>query len=268
MGKKRIIGIALIITIFIGLAATIIYIFTELKDETDIQIQMSDIADSKKFKNEYEAVNNTEAEEGIINRSVSISEDNPIKYVKASDIVSKIDNKESFVVYFGFDTCPWCRLIIETLLDRAKAHSINTIYYVDIKNIRDVYSLNDKNEAVRTTEGTEGYYSLLEKLSNVLDDYEPLKYTETKKVKGKKKEVTVKVPINEKRIYAPNVVVVKNGVPTYMTTGISSDVVDPYKDPTNEEKEYTKNEFDKLMGYIATITTTTQSYICDEKGNC
>ena len=39
MNKKRIIGIALIIAIFIGLAATIVYIFTELKDETDIQIQ-------------------------------------------------------------------------------------------------------------------------------------------------------------------------------------------------------------------------------------
>lgn len=268
MGKRKVIGIALIITIFIGLAATIVYIFAELKDETEIQLQNPEVIDSKKFKNEYETINNTEAEEGILNRSVSISEDNPIKYAKASDIVSKIDNKESFVVYFGFDSCPWCRLIIETLLERAKAYDINTIYYVDIKNIRDTYTLNDKNEAVRTTEGTEGYYSLLAKLDGVLANYEPLKYTETKTVKGKKKEVTVKVPINEKRIYAPNVLVVKNGLPTALTTGIKDSITNPYEDMSAADKEYTISEFNKIFGTISTVTTTTQSYICDDKGNC
>ena len=267
MNKKRFIGIALIIAIFIGLAVTIIYIFTELKDETDIQLQKVENTDAKKFKTEYEELNDKENEQGEKYRVLSISENNPMVYAKASDIVSKMENKESFVVYFGFDSCPWCRLVVEELMNRSAAYSINTIYYVDIKNIRDVYTLNENHEAVRTTEGTEGYYSLLNKLKPVLDDYSPLTYTETKKVKGKKKEVKVTVEINEKRIYAPNIVVVKNGVPTALTTGIKESIEDPYKEITEEEKSYLTKELNKIFGVIS-VSTTTNSYVCDDKGNC
>ncbi len=269
MNKKRFLGIALVIAIFIGLAITIIYIFTELKDETDIQLQKSEITDAIKFKNEYEALNNTEVSENVLYRTVTIDDNNPIKYVKASDIVSKMDNKETFVVYFGFDSCPWCRLIIEQLISSAKEHNISTVYYIDIKNIRDKYELDSTNHtAVRTVEGTEGYYQLLNRFNKVLDDYQPLTYTETKKVKGKKKTVTNTVKVDEKRIYAPNVVLVNKGEPTILTTGINSKVTNPYVEPTEAEKEYTKNEFDKIFSVISDKTTTTSSNVCDEKGNC
>ena len=265
MNKKRILGVVLIILIFIGLAATIVYIFTELKDETEIQITNVEFTDGKKFKNEYEALNDKEEKEGQNYRTVSISENNPMKYAKASDIISKIDNKETFLVYFGYDTCPWCRLVIEELMNTASTYNINTIYYVDVKNIRDVYSLNENHELVRTTEGTDGYYALINKLSPVLDNYEPLTY----EVKDKKKKTkTVTVEIDEKRIYTPSVVLVKNGVPTLRTTGISKDIKDPYMELTEEMKKYAEEEFSKLFEEVNPTTTTTTAEICTGIGNC
>lgn len=267
MNKKRIIGIALIIAIFIGLAATIVYIFTELKEETDIQIQTSETTDAKKFKSEYEDLNDKDASEGKKYRVLSISDTNPIKYSTASDIVNKINNNESFVVYFGFSECPWCRSILEALLESANEYEVDTIYYVDVKNIRDKYELDtETNTAVRTVEGTDGYYQLINKLSNVLDDYEPLKY-EVKQKNRKKKVVTV--DIDEKRIYAPNVVLVKNGVGVLMTTGISDKLDDPYMELTDEIKNYSKTEFNKLFEeFKPKTTTTTESNVCTGQSNC
>ena len=266
MQKKKILGIALIIIIFLGLAGTIIYVFTELKEENDIRIQNINTTDAKNFKSEYEELNDKEVKEGVKYRTLSIDENNPIKYITASDLITKMDNKESFVVYFGFNSCPWCRAIIEPLLKSASKNGVSTIYYVDIKNIRDKYELNDDNEAVKTTEGTEGYYQLLNKFNSVLSDYKPLEYKTTKTVKGKKKTVTVKVDIDEKRIYAPNVVLVKNGKPIQLTTGISDDIEDPYKELTEEEINYSISEFDKLFKSI--VTTTTSENICTGESNC
>ncbi len=272
MNKRKIIGIALIIVIFIGLGLTILYVFNELNNEHDIEIQQVQTTDGKKFKNEYEVLNNQEASEGKVYREVSIPDDNPIKYATASDIVNRIDNKETFIVYFGFDTCPWCRSIVETLINTAKENDISTIYYVDVKNIRDVYTLNENNEAVRTTEGTEGYYALLDRLDNILAKYSPLSYDEVKKVRGKKTTVKTLVNIDEKRIYAPNVVLVKDGVGKILTTGIPDELTDPYMELTESMLAYTKEEFKKLFNESKTTTTTTTSQgsgeVCEGPSNC
>jgi thiol-disulfide isomerase/thioredoxin len=267
MNKRKVLGIALIVAIFLGLVATVVYVFTELKEETDINIQQIENTDAKKFKSEYESLNDQEVKEGLKYRSVNIDENNPIKYATASDIVNKIDNKESFLVYFGFDSCPWCRSIIESMLESAKNNNISTIYYVDVKSIRDVYTLNEKHEAVRTTEGTEGYYNLLTRLDNVLEDYAPLTYKETKKVRGKKTEVTTSVEINEKRIYAPNIVLVKEGKALLLTTAISEELTDPYMELTDEIKKYSLDEFDNIFKEMETTTTTTIP-VCEGPSNC
>ena len=103
-------------------------------------------------------------------------------------------------------------------------------------------------------------------LKKTLEDYKALEYKTTKKVKNKTKEVTVKVDINEKRIYAPNVILVKNGKPIVLTTGVSDKIEDPYKELTDEEINYSINEFDKLFKSIT--TTTTSNNICTGESNC
>ena len=65
--------------------------------------------DAIRFKQEYEALNGEENGNGKNYRVVEIDENNPFVYATTDEIVEKINNKESFVVYFGFAKCPWCR---------------------------------------------------------------------------------------------------------------------------------------------------------------
>ena len=176
--KKR--AIAFVLVLFLFVAFAIIYIFSELYSESEVPEVV--ITDAIKFKEEYEKVNgDTQGDKTV--RELIINKKNPFIYATADDIVKKIDNKETFVVYFGFALCPWCRSVLPSLIDSAAENSIDTIYYVDVLNIRDKYELDENNKAVKTVEGSEGYYKLLEKLDSILEDYSPLTY-QTKK--GKK----------------------------------------------------------------------------------
>lgn len=183
------------------------------------------VTDSIKFKNEYEELNNEKTSYGdYYYRSLDIDSDNPIIYKSASEVLEMIDNKESFAIYFGFSSCPWCRSIVETLLEVSNELDINNIYYVDVKDIRDVLKLDDNNEIITSKEGTDDYYKLLDKLGNVLDDY-----TLTDKEGNE-------ISTNTKRIYAPNIVAIVDGVATKMTTGISDKLTDAYMELSGEIK--------------------------------
>ena len=87
--------------------------------------------DSIKFKEEYESLNGKKYKNKKI-RDVKIEKDNPFVYKTAEEIVDLIENGESFIVYFGFSKCPWCRSMIETFIKTAKENNIDKIYYVDI----------------------------------------------------------------------------------------------------------------------------------------
>lgn len=248
MTKK---AIALISCFLLIIAGAIIYIFSELYTENDINKAKQALknTDAIKFKEEYES-KNTDA------RVLNISEDNPFIYSSAEDIVKRINNKETFIVYFGFETCPWCRSIIETAITSAKDNKIDKIYYVNVSNIRDKYELDDKNKLVKTVEGSSSYYELLDLLKDILTDYEPLTYTVKKKTK------TVKV--NEKRIYAPTFIMVKNGNAIKSEDGISSlqkeSNAELTKDILCEEKE----KFDCFFEAFNTKEDT----VCTSQSKC
>ena len=89
--------------------------------------------DSIKFKEEYESLNGKKYKNKKI-RDVKIEKDNPFVYKTAEEIVDLIENGESFIVYFGFSKCPWCRSMIETFIKTAKENNIDKIYYVDMSN--------------------------------------------------------------------------------------------------------------------------------------
>ena len=180
--------------------------------------------DATKFKEEYESLNDEENGSHKI-RPVSIKKDNPIVYSTAKEVVEMIDNKESFIVYFGFPTCPWCRSMIETLLKVSSDNKISKIYYVNVLDIRDTKELSKNNEIKTTKEGSKDYSKLLEKLDSVLDDY------------NLSSEDGEEISTGEKRIYAPNVVAIVNGKPTKLVEGISEKQEDPYQDLTKEMKD-------------------------------
>lgn len=248
MNKKRKIAIAFVVVLFILVALEIIYIFSELYSENDIP-EDPVITDAMKFKTDYESLNGEKNSSGKDIRIISIAEDNPFIYATAEEIAEKMDNKETFIVYFGFNSCPWCRSVLPSLIESAKENNVTKIYYVDVLEIRDRFELDDNHKAKRTVEGSEGYYKLLEKMSNVLDDYEPLTY--------KAKNKTKKVKIGEKRIYAPNVVTVKDGKALALETGIIDELTDPYMELDDGMKCQFKERFKCLFE-----TLENQDYVC------
>ena len=188
-------------------------------------------SDAIKFKEEYEKLNGEQNRNGVTYREVKIDEKNPFVFATAEEIQEKIDNKETFAVYFGFNSCPWCRSVITTLIEVAKDLKIDKIYYVDVLDIRDIYELNSKNKPEKTKDGSEGYNKLITSLASVLSDY-----TLTTE-KGKTVEV------GEKRIYAPNLVSVVKGEAQKLNTGISEMQTDSMMELTDEMKKDTYDQF-------------------------
>ena len=187
--------------------------------------------DAIKFKEEYEKLNGEKNRNGVTYREVEIDEENPFVFATAEEIQEKIDNKETFAVYFGFNSCPWCRSIITTLIEVADDLNIEKIYYVDVLDIRDTYELNSKNKPEKTKDGSEGYNELINSLASVLSDY-----TLTTE-KGKN------VQVGEKRIYAPNLVSVVDGKAQKLNTGISEMQTDSMMELTDEMKKDTYDQF-------------------------
>lgn len=191
--------------------------------------------DYTKFKKEYEGLNGVLNEKtSKKNRSVSIRKSN-IKYKSEQDIIDAIKNKETFVVYFGFAKCPWCRSVIEVFLDVCNEEKIDNLYYVDVENIRDVMKLDDNNKPVVDKKGTNGYYKLLDEFDSVLGDY---------KLYDKDNNVVL---ASEKRIYAPNMIYVKNGKVIGLVSGISDKQDNPYMELSDDIKKDTYNIFKGLL---------------------
>lgn len=101
--------------------------------------------DEKKFKEEYESLNDKEIEEkeGYIAPSISITEDNNIVYLTEDNIIQTL-KEEKGIIYFGFDWCPWCRRMIGPMIEASKTAGVKQIYYFDFYDIRQAY-IDDEN---------------------------------------------------------------------------------------------------------------------------
>lgn len=192
------------------------------------------------FKKEYESLNGLKNKNGKEHRKVTIDDDNPYEKVSAKDIVEKINNKETFYVYFGDKLCPWCRSVIEKSIEVAKKNNVKKIYYVAIWNdlgeeiLRDKYEIVD-NELKKTIDGTKEYQELLKAFDEVLSDYS-LTDSEGNKIST-----------GEKRIYAPNFIYVEKGIVKKLVTGISDKQTDSREelssDILTDEEEIFKDFF-------------------------
>lgn len=197
--------------------------------------QNKKVTDAEKFKDEYEKLNGTKSKSGKKIRSIDIDKNNPFIYKEAKDIVTMMDNKETFLVYFGFASCPWCRSILPTLLSVSKDYSVDKIYYVDVYNIRDTKEIDENGKVKTTKEGSEDYNKLLTKFSSLLSDYV---LTDEK---GKE------IKTGEKRIFSPNIIVVVKGKAKKLTTGISDKQNDGYMDLTDEMKNDMYKSIEKVV---------------------
>lgn len=126
--EKKSLRIAAII--FLILLAVVLFFI--LKDEPNKSNNINPITeDSRKFKEEYEKVNSNE---GAV--KITIPNNAPVKYLSSDELFTKIENKENFVVYIGFPTCPWCRNIVNVLFDTANDNG-TTIYYINKRKLKD-----------------------------------------------------------------------------------------------------------------------------------
>lgn len=155
-------------------------------------------SDAKKFKREYEKLNETVREsDGQTYGTINIDEKNPIKYISAKEAVDILDSEKA-IIYFGAPWCPWCRNAIPVLFEVAKQYSVETIYYVELDDIKSTYEIID-NKLVKTKQGTKEYYQLLDKLKPRLKEYT---------ISNGEGQI---FHADERRIYMPYVVAVKNG---------------------------------------------------------
>ncbi len=246
MDKKRILGLILGVILVLALGFKIYLDYKEnKKDEQKIE-EREATKDSKAFKEQYESLNGTKNSSDKDYLKVSIKENAPVEIKTDKEILDVLE-KGTGVVYFGFNSCPWCRSLIETLLQSIEDNGINKLYYVDIKDIRSTYEVKNK-KLTETKEGTESYYKILEKLDEYLT-----KYTIT----DDKKEYDTK----EKRLYAPTVVVLKDGEIVGFHEGTVESQKDPYLGLNDTEKKELAQIFKDIFKEIKDNT-------CEDERGC
>ena len=216
--KKKIVIIVGVLVLALVLILILVGLF---KDESFLSIKNED---GIKFANEYEQLNNQEAEEGKKYPKVEIPNDNIIKYATVNDIVNIFKTNGDAVVYFGYSTCLYCRNAIQVLIDTAYESELDVIYYINIEEVWDKYELDENNKVVKTQEANDNYYELLDLLgSELVYDYK-LKSSDGKEI------VT-----GVKRIEVPLVIFMTNGRVSSYNKGTLFSQEDPFVELDNSQ---------------------------------
>ena len=235
--KKKVLMIVPVILMVLSIGIIMYVKGNDIKEKVNL--------DAIKFKKDYESLNGTKREkDGKTIRSITIPKKNPFVYKEAEDIVKMVEEKETFVVYFGFNDCPWCRSVVPTLASVANDLNLDTIYYVNVKDIRDTMKLDDENKAVTDVKGSKGYYKLLDTFSSVLADY------------TLEDQDGNEVETGEKRIFAPNIISVIDGKVTKLTEGISEKQTDGYMKLTKQMKNDMKKQVEEVLKPVQEAKTT------------
>ena len=242
MKKEKILFIALPVLCAVAAILGFIFIGKEASNE-----------DALKFKQEYESLNGTVAFGDIKYNNLEISENNPIKYSNYEKVIDVIKN-ESGIIYLGFPGCPWCRSALPILLDVAEDNDINTIYYINIKEDRDAFVVEDNELVYQVDEegnekkGAEGYFDLMDALDKHLTEY-------IVSYEGKEYKT------GEKRIYAPTVVFVRDG----KVLGLHVSTVDSQKSGFDK---MTEDQVDELYGIYEEYILEMKNSTCSKDDAC
>lgn len=250
---RTILAAALILVIFVGGYLGIKY----KMDSGDSEARYTATEDEARFKSEYENLNGTTRSNGQKNKDVSIKKHNNIKYIDTAE-AAKILDSGTGVIYFGFAACPWCRTLAPTLIDAMSASELDTIYYVDVRpedkaenDIRDRYELDSRNKAKKAKDADSSYYDILLALAGELKEY-----TLTTQ-DGKT------VHTGEKRLFAPTVVAVKDGVVVDIHEGT---VENHEKDENGTLRDLTKEEETTLFNELSSLISKYLDSGCNEDG--
>lgn len=128
----------------------------------------------------------------IIKDYPSLDDDTIISYTTYEDVINKLDNNYTGIIIFGFKACPWCQACVSHVDIVAKEKGYKEVLYLDIKDGRDNLESSDR----------ENYLKIFDIVKESLE--------------------------NPEKIFAPTVVVFKDGKVTGYNTGtvISHERVD------------------------------------------
>ena len=184
--------------------------------------------DAIKFRNEYMNYNDKDY------NNVYISDVNTVKYQSEEETLKMIESGKG-IIYFGYPTSEACRTIVPILVELGIELKTN-IYYLNIEDIRSEYKLEDKTLS-KIKDGSKTYYKILNLLYNELENYYIDGYNTL-----------------EKRIFAPTVLAVNNGI----IKGIYFD-----KD-SESKKEYTQEELNKIKKELNILINNNNIEICSK----
>ena len=177
-------------------------------------------SDTLAFKEEYEVLNDT----GHLHIEVPTTMDiDALEFSELKQLLS--DSKTSGIFYFGFPTCPWCRNLLPELFAAMQENGLSKLYYYNPKAIRDKKVLNESGVVVTEVETGPEYQYLLERLDEVLPEYEGLNDPKIK------------------RLYVPFVVVLKDG----KIVGHHLSTLDEQTDPAIPLTEELKHKLRKVL---------------------
>ena len=207
---------------------------------TVIKFTYNTNTDAIKFKKEYEKDNKE-----LIN--LKIDKNNKIKYSSYKEIENIIKSGTG-IIYLGTPSSNWCRNVVNPLIDVVNDNDISTIYYLDISKDMDYYTVEDDtltymiDDNGKELKGTDDYFDLVDLLSDYLTEY---------KIELDDKEYTS----NNKRIYLPTVIFVKNGsIVDYHVSTVVSHI--------NENEKLTKDQYKELYEIFESAILDMSSDTC------
>lgn len=225
MEKKNKILLILVVTVALIVIGFCIYKLIPKKT--------NELTDAIKFKNEYTELNGKVNEyNGKEYVNVTLTDDNMFKYVTEDEAIELLE-KGTGVIYFGFPACPWCRSLLTTLAKVAKEKN-ETIYYLNILELRSAFKVTD-GVLTKTKDGSASYYKILNLLNDELEDF----YVEDKD--GKKYNT------NEKRLYAPTLVAIKDGKVTSLHVSTLDSQASGYDKLSNDQIKELEKIVSKLI---------------------
>ena len=187
------------------------------------------------IKELYESKND---EDGYV--KVSLGEDNPFVQKSEEEIVKILKEKTGIIVFATHESNA-SRSVISLLSDVAHELKYGSISYLDVKDVRDEYSLDNLHNTILDKDGTKGYKHILEVLDEELMPYIIENSDGTK------------VNVGESRIYMPTIVAVYNGK-----------IQSVHTITTNEDKIIDEKEKDNLKGIFKTMIESVTDELCDD----
>lgn len=203
--RNKIAWLGMMFILFIGC--------TDIKNQVrnkDVVISAEDV---QHFKKELEDLNE---KNDIV---VSVPDSSRIVIADEDDILQL----QNGIVLFGWPSCPWFRNAVGPLLEFS-AEEKATIYYLNIKDIRDFKELQD-DEVVTTEEGSAGYRAILEKFHDILNPYKALGIDSVK------------------RISSPTVLFIENGKGMHKVVSTVISQTDPHVKLTDEQRKELKERY-------------------------